>query len=367
MIRLALREVRRRPRRFAGAGGVLTLVMVLLVFLGGLLDGLFLGSTGAIRVQRADVLTYSENARDQFLRSRIDPALRARVEAAPGVREAGGLGVTLVGARIPGRDQRADAAVIGYELAPDGVPPTPPPGWGWADRRLRAAGAREGQTLRLGPRGVPVRVRGFVSDTGYLLQGGLWVAPATWRAVQNASLVDGAVGPGVFQVLAVRGAGDPRSLAAAIDAATGGQTSSLTREQAVFSLPGTRQQNRTFTGLIAATVVVAILVVALFFVLLTLERTALYGVLKAVGASSGQLFAGVVVQALVIALVAAGLGGAVALGLAGLMPAQVPVRIEPARVGWSAVLLLVAAALGSAMSLRRVIRVDPAQAIGRAG
>lgn len=365
-MRIALRELRRRPGRFGVATAVLTLITTLLVFLGGLLDGLFLGSTGAIRAQQADVLVYSADSREQFLRSRIDTDLRLVVEAAEGVERVGGLGIALVGARQEGVDEVSDAAVIGYESAPAGVPEVPPAGEGWADERLRADGVQRGDTLLMGPRGVPVRVRGFVEDTGYLLQGSLWVAPTTWREVQNASRPDAAVGKDVFQVLAVDGDGrDPAQLARGIEGADGGSLSALTRDEAILSLPGTRQQNTVFNGIIGATVLVAVLVVALFFVLLTIERIGVYGVLKAIGASSTQLFAGVVAQALAVSAVALTLGIGLALLLAGLVPEQVPLRIEPGRLVTTAGLVFGAAALGSIVSLRRVVRIDPASAIGR--
>jgi putative ABC transport system permease protein len=363
---VALRELRRRPGRFGVATGVLTLITTLLVFLGGLLDGLFLGSTGAIRAQDADVLVYSAFSRDSFLRSRIGPELRQEVERVPGVEETGGLGLALVAARVPGEEEPADAAVAGYQLAPEGVPPTPPPGEAWADRRLEADGVRVGQTLLMGPAEVPIRVRGWVEDTSYLLQGTLWVAPETWRRVQSLSRPDAAVAPGVFQVLAVRGEGDPADLARAIEAGTGGRTSALTLDEAVFSLPGTAQQNRVFTGIIGATLLVAVLVVGLFFVLLTLERTGLYGVLKAIGASSRQLFAGVVAQAVVVTAVAVALGTALAVLLALAVPPEVPLQLEPARAGITALGMLAAALVGSIVSLRRVVRIDPATAIGSA-
>ena len=53
-MRLALRELRRRPNRFVVATAILTLIALLLMFLGGLLDGLEAGSTGALRQQPAD-------------------------------------------------------------------------------------------------------------------------------------------------------------------------------------------------------------------------------------------------------------------------------------------------------------------------
>ena len=111
--------------------------------------------------------------------------------------------------------------------------------------------------------------------------------------------------------------------------------------------------------------VTAIVVVALFFALLTVERTGLYGVLKAIGASSRSLFAGVLLQAVVLTLVASALGAAAALALDALVPpGAIPFTATPARLVSSTVSLLFAAVVGCAFSLRRVLKVDPATAIG---
>ena len=82
---------------------------------------------------------------------------------------------------MPGETDLADTAVIGYQQAPDGVPAPPPAGGAWADRRLEAFGVKQGQTLKVGPQGVPITVKGWVEDTNYLLQGALWVDSETWR------------------------------------------------------------------------------------------------------------------------------------------------------------------------------------------
>ena len=44
-MKLALKELRRRPGRFSTAAVILTLIAILLMFLGGLLDGLIASST----------------------------------------------------------------------------------------------------------------------------------------------------------------------------------------------------------------------------------------------------------------------------------------------------------------------------------
>ncbi len=371
-MRLAWRELRRRPGRFTMATATLAVLAALLLFLAGLLDGLFLGSTGAIRAQRADVFVYSDTSRDSFLRSRITPATREMVEGVEGVESVGGLGIALVGAAVPGEEELADAAVIGYELAPRGVPAPPAPGEAWADDRLEAFGVDVGDVLELGAARIPVQVIGFVSDTNYLLQGALWVEPGTWRDVQNANRPDARVADDVVQVLVVVGDSqlNDSDLATRIDTATAelgtgtGATSSLTKSEAEFSLPGTREQNSTFNQILGVTFAVVVLIVALYFALLTLERIPLYGMLKAVGASTRQLFAGVIVQAVVVASAAFALGAGVTLLGAATAPAQLPLTVEPGRVLSTYIVLVVCAVLGSLASLRRVARIDPAQAIG---
>lgn len=365
---LALIEMRRRPGRFAAVVAALGFLVVLLLLLGGLLDGLYRGSTGALRAQDADLLVLASQSRDSLLRSVVGPADRRRVAAVPGVRTTRGLGVALVGVAVPGRDAVADGAVLGYEGGVRGVPLPPGPGEAWVDRRLRADGVREGQRLLLGRGRVPVRVRGFVDDTSYLLQGGIWVRLGTWRRVLRQNRPDAALGPRAVQGLAVRvePGVDPGRVAAAIRRATGGRLEALSVAAAVDALPGVRAQNSTFRGIITVTLGVAGLVVGLFFALVTLERTVLYGVLKALGASSGQLAAGVATQAVAATLVAALAGGIVALGLVAVTPPDIPVELRPDRAAVILAGLVVAALAGSALSLRRVVRIEPASVIGGA-
>lgn len=369
-MKIALRELRRRPSRFATATIILTLIAILLMFLGGLLDGLLKDATGAVRAQDGDVIVYSATARDSFFRSRIPPELRSQVEAVPGVAEVGGIGVALLGGRVPGNGPRdlANLAMFGYEVAPTGVGEPPPEGQAYADEVLRDDGIGTGTEVLVGPARTPVEVIGFVSDTNFSGQGSLWVSADTWRAVQNANRPDATVGPDVFQSLVVRGDGvSPTELADRIDAATDGATESLTVDEAVNALPGVEQQRSVFNQIIGVTVVVAIVVVALFFALLTIERLGLYGVLKAIGARSRTLFAGVVLQAVLVTLIACTVGAGIAVALDLAIPAgAIPFSLTPARVISSFGYLLLASVIGCAFSLRRVLRIDPAAAIGSA-
>lgn len=368
-MRVALRELRRRPSRFATATVILTLIASLLMLLGGLLDGLTDNATSAVAAQRGDAIVFSSTAESSFLRSRIDPRTRSTVEQVDGVDAVGGIGVAQLGARVPGNDERdlADVALFGYEIPPEGVPDPPGPGEAYADRSLEAGGIEEGMTIEVGPQRTPIEIVGWVDGLVYSGQGSLWVQPTTWRDVVNQNRPDAGVGEDVFQALVVQVAPgeDPAEVVQRIDAATDGATATLTLDDAVEAIPGVTEQRSTFNQIIGVTVLIAVIVVALFFALLTIERTALYGVLKALGATSGSLFAGVVLQAVVVTAVASAIGAGLAALFDLVVPAGgIPYTLLVPRVAGSVLLLVFAAVLGCTFSLRRVLRIDPASAIG---
>ncbi len=367
-MKLALRELARRPGRFAVAGVILTLIAILLMFLGGLLDGLIANSTGALRVQQADRIVYSATSKDSITRSRIEPSVRSEVTQVVGAGKVGGLGSVQLGARLPDRGPRDLVPVVlfGYELAPRGLGASPPrDGEVYADAALRAEGITEGTVLKLGPARTEVTVVGFIDDSQYSGQATLWGSLDTWRAVLAANRPDATLGKGVVQALVVRDAPTDPATSQDIDQATDGVTHTLTVSEAIGALPGVSEQQTTFNQIIGVTIVIAIVVVALFFALITVERIGLYGMLKAIGASSRTLFAGVVLQAVLVTLGAAALGAAATLLLDAVIPAgAIPFEATPSRLISSVVYLLVASIVGCAFSLRRVLKVDPAAAIG---
>jgi putative ABC transport system permease protein len=368
-VRLALKELRRRPGRFGVATVILTLIAILLMFLGGLLDGLTAGNTGAIRAQQADLIVFSSTSQDSLVRSRIDLEQRRQAKDVDGVGTVGGLGSVQLGGRIEGRTARdlVPTVLFGYEAASAGLPKPPTkPGEAWADDTLKAEGVELGDVMRVGPARSPVKVIGFVDDTRYAGQSTLWASLGTWRKVQNENRPDARVGPGGSQALVVQASdSDPADLADRIDEATGGSTSSLTEDEAIDALPGVAAQESVFNQIIGLTVLIAIIVVALFFALITVERIGLYGVLKALGAGSGRLFAGVLLQAVIVTLIACGIGALAAIALDAVIPVgSIPFIATGGRLAGSTFFLLVAAVIGCAFSLRRVLRVDPATAIG---
>ncbi len=259
--------------------------------------------------------------------------------------------------------------MFGFEIPPNGIDQMPAEGEAIADESLREQGAQVGSVLRLGPNETKVVVTGFISDSNFQNNASVWTTLDTWRRVTQENRPQAAVGPDVSQALTVIGDGSVSVdvLIERIDAATSGTTASFTPEGSVLENDAVQGQQGTFNQIIGVTVTIAVVVVALFFALLTVERTGLYGVLKAIGARSSTLFVGVVAQAVVVTLIASAIGAAIAVVLdVTLPPGVIPYQLGLSRVLFSVVALLFASVIGCAFSLRRVLRIDPASAIGTA-
>jgi putative ABC transport system permease protein len=364
---LPVREMRRQRRPFLLLTGGLTVIALLLVVLGGLAQGLVDGFSGALRAQDADLVVYSRAANDSVVRSRVTDEQRQAIAALDGVASVGGLGISLVAARQPDGGETLDVAVVGDDDAQPGRMPSPPEaGQAYADERLRDDGVSTGDVLRVGAGERAVEVVGFVDDASYLLNGTLWVEPGTWRAIHTDAHPDTAPPPAGFQVLTVRTAAgaDATEVAARIDEATGGETRTLTRAAAIDAIPGLAQSAGTLDAVGYLVLVVALLVAALFFSLVVVERLPLYAVLKALGASTRRLVAGVAVQASACAAVALVVAAVLGSGLAASSPPGMPMALPPGRLLTLFVALELATVVGAITALRRIHGVDPATAIG---
>lgn len=368
-MRIALTEIRRRPWRFLRAGAALVFLVLLLLSLGGLTDGLTLNANAALRAQKGDLVVFGADTKLSFIRSRLDPATVQAVRGVGGATEVADFAVALVGSKAEDTSATIPAAVLGTDGAVRGIDRPPGPGDAVVDSSYRDDhGMKVGDTLTLGPAALPVKVVGFVDDTKFLYQAGVWVSPETWRKVVASYRPDAVLTADEAQALVVTAAdGSPGAVAALaerIDKATGGATETVTLSEAGLALPGVSQQASTFKGIIGITFLVVGLVVAMFFILLTIEHLPLYGVLKAVGASNGQVATGVVTQAVVVAVSSFAGGLLLALLVGRLLSSTTPFALQTSRMVSVGVGVVVVSVLGSLVSLRRVVKVDPVSVIG---
>lgn len=367
----ALAEIRRSRGRFASIVVALALIVFLVLVLSAFADGLFYGSTGALRSTGADVYVFSADARLSLDRSALREGVRDEVLGVEGVADAGAVG-TLFANGGPGDD--LSLAVFGHlpgrpggpvEAVAGRLPEPGEDGVAAVDETLRAGGVEVGDQLRLAGSETPIEVVGLVRDTSYSLQGSVWTSLGTWRGVRAEVRPETEGDDTTVAALAVRVAegADPAEVARRIGVQLD-DVEAVTSAGAYLAIPGVAQQSSTLRSIIITTFLVAGLVVALFFALLTLEKRGLLAMMKALGASGRYLAGGILVQAVVATMAGLVLGGLLALALSQILPSDIPTLFRPPAALVVAGATLVTAVTGAALSFRRVNRIDPASALG---
>lgn len=234
-----------------------------------------------------------------------------------------------------------------------------------ADVSLQDEGISLGDSVTLTGSSQPVEIVGFVENAQYLLAATVWVPLETWQALRREVRPE-TIGLGpvaqAFPILLdpdVTGA----SVGAAIDEALG-TTETVSKDEAVLSLPGVDQQKSTFTAIIIVSFVVVGVVIALFFALITLEKRGQFAILKAIGSSNRFLLQGVLVQAIIATVAGYVLGWALSRLLALALPGYVPIEFLTGTAVSLFAATIVMGGVGALFSFRRIIRIDPAAALG---
>jgi putative ABC transport system permease protein len=216
---------------------------------------------------------------------------------------------------------------------------------------------RTGDTVSLVGR--TLTVAAVVGDASYSHTPAIWVSLDTWRA---AAPPTGTTGP-TATVIALTTT--PAVDVGATDAAAGTKTvrtgDSLAAIGSYTSENGSLQLMRGFLFAIAA------LVIGAFFSVWTMQRSGDVAVLKALGASTGNLLRDALGQAAVLLTGGTVVGAAAAAGLGALLAGSaVPFRLTPATVLGPAAVIIALGVLGAALSIRRITSVDPLTALGSA-
>lgn len=130
-----------------------------------------------------------------------------------------------------------------------------------------------------------------------------------------------------------------------------------------FSLPGYRPQVLTFSLMIGFLIFIAALVLSVFMYILTIQKKAIFGVLKAEGVGSAYIARSVIAESLILVLVGLLVGLICALVTGFMLSGKVPFAVNGLFFVCIAVLFAIGALLGSLVSVSYISRVDPVEVI----
>jgi putative ABC transport system permease protein len=373
---LALAEVRRAKLRFALLTGAVGLLAYLILFQLALTNGLVTQFIGAIRNQSGPVIVFGADARANLEASSIRPEQVDAVASIDGVAraQAWGEGTFTVSTEVSRADTNSkgrliDAAVFGYTLGGLGAPTKLTEGrLPTADFEAVASSINEdegfaiGQRVRLEPSDREITIVGLADDINYSVAPTLFASYATYEAaVRILNPEAPAVQPSA--VLAEPSPGVSTSaLASRITRGVDG-VEALTRSQAEAKSPGVSQVRSSFNIIIGLLWFVVLLVTALFFLILTVQKIGPLTVMRAMGASGAKLVSALMIQVVIVMIGGAVVATALFLATIGPAGAGLGLRADPALIVRTTVVLLVLALVGTALgATRRIRRIDPASA-----
>lgn len=359
---LALTEMRRSKLRFGLLAGAVSLLVFLVLLLTTLSNALVSSITGALEGVDADVLVYSETARDNLQASRLAPESVDQVAAIGSVTAAGPVSVLTTSASL--KDGTEDLQVFGFEPGKPGAPT------GLSDGRLPdsasevamdGGGYAIGDTLDLTATGQQATVVG-------LLRGAQFAASPT--AYVNSDLygeIVRAINPNVpfvpVNAVAVTTDGEPATAVADINAGVEGMKAYV-KQDAVSLIPGVGSISQTFGILVGLTFIIGVVVIGFFFLILTVQKMKAFTLLRAIGAGTGRLSVVVAVQITVTVLLASAIAVVLTLLAVQGLNSGIPVSLSPVLVVGTVAAVLLFSLLAGLLSIRRISKIDPFTAAG---
>lgn len=364
---IGLLEIRRRKFQFALIALVVTLISYLVLMINGLGVGLNEQAGRALRNFDAAAIAYSDRAGLSVIRSELSAELVERIASESGAAESAPLGYMAANYRKD--DASVDsAAFLGFDPGSIGEPRvTSGRGLTANDRYgllvdrsfLRYSGLEIGDRVTISVRLVEqeFEIVGEINEGAFFFQPAVYLLRSTWQELKY-----GEVGPGTpaASVVLLQGNGL---------AGTSGQGwEAVSKSTAFANIEGVSGQQSTVQALQLFGYLIGGLVIGVFFYVLTLQKVAQIGVLKAVGASSFFVFRQVMVQALFISAI--GVGVAIPLAwftnrLIQRVPDPVPIAFTNGTFITTSALLVLMALVGAMFSGRQVAGVDPIIALGQ--
>jgi putative ABC transport system permease protein len=366
---VALKEIRRSLGRFVLLSLAVALLVLLLLFFQAVAGTLTSGLTGGLESSSAEVLVYDVRARRNPANSLIPPTAEAAVGAVTDVAAVSPIGLSVFTGTTDGAE--IDVQLVGGDPTGPSVPAD------LADGRLPAApgealfsGSSFDDPIEIGQsvtvEGVTIEVVGTADDAAFNVLPTLYVPFEDFVAAsQNRAGVPIEVAPSLLGVRVADGA-DPAAVAAALTESVDG-IEALQRAEAGDALPGGSQITQSFNILSLLLYIVVTIVTGVFFLILTVQKQDALVLLRAVGASSGDIVGSVLIQVLIVVGAGAVIGTAVTAGLLSLTRDVFGAGLNPTTTVISVAAIVILGLLASIGAVRRVLAIDPVEATTSGG
>lgn len=419
---LAIREMRFAKGRYALIATIMVLVSFLVLFVTGLAQGLSYDNAASIKNMAATHFVLEQDSNHRFTRSQVGQQELDEARAVVGQDNVEPFGVRMTTVSPADDTKKIDVTLFmvnpGSWLAPavtEGKAINDQSaGQVVVDQKLAKSGVTIGTVLVDQASGTEWTVSGFVQNESFSHAPVVFLNEQEWLALQagsrtvqaspttggveaksgagtieasagtsmstkadtgatgnenatsntkaiGTSTPSGSLSAPVYNAIAVKGADDQVSkLSAALP-----KTEIITKSDAVSAIPGYKEEQGSLLMMIAFLYVISAFVLAVFFYVITIQKTSQFGILKAIGTRNAYLAGSVSLQVLLLSVGSLVISVLLVRLFESILPASMPFQLGFSTLALTCVLFILMSMAGSLFSVWKVTKIDALDAIGR--
>ncbi|KGE17147.1 ABC transporter permease [Paenibacillus wynnii] len=369
---LALREMRHSKARYLLIMVIMLLVSFLVLFVTGLARGLAYANISAVQNMSANYYVVQGDADQTFRRSQLNEVELQDVRSVVGEQNATPLGIQMSTITAKGTDVKTDVTFFAVDMK-GLIAPAIAKGEGISnetkgsvvvDRKLEQDGITIGSTLIDQATGMTWSVAGYVQDSSYSHTPVVYLNLPDWQEMKQGMSRGTAADQTVsFNVIAIKAT---QKQVNQISEQTK-NVEVITKKQAISSIPGYSAEQNSLKMMIIFLFVIAAFVLAVFFYVITIQKTSQFGILKAMGTKMSYLAWSVVGQVMILSVASLCISLLLTFGMNMSLPDSMPFQLDTSTIILTSCLFIGMSLLGSLISVARVAKIDALEAIGRTG
>ncbi|HHO5778153.1 TPA: ABC transporter permease [Staphylococcus aureus] len=347
---LAWNEIRRNKLKFGLIIGVLTMISYLLFLLSGLANGLINMNKEGIDKWQADAIVLNKDANQTVQQSVFNKKdIENKYKKQATLKQTGEI--------VSNGHQKDNVLVFGVEKSSFLVPSlieghkATKDNEVLADETLKNKGFKIGDTLSLSQSDEKLHIEGFTESAKYNASPVIFTNDATIAKI-NPRLTGDKINAVVVRDTNWK------------DKKLNQELEAVSINDFIENLPGYKPQNLTLNFMISFLFVISATVIGIFLYVMTLQKTSLFGILKAQGFTNGYLANVVISQTLILALFGTAFGLLLTGVTGAFLPDAVPVKFDVLTLLVFAIVLMIVSVLGSLFSILTIRKIDPLKAIG---
>ncbi|HDF3720323.1 TPA: ABC transporter permease [Staphylococcus aureus] len=347
---LAWNEIRRNKLKFGLIIGVLTMSSYLLFLLSGLANGLINMNKEGIDKWQADAIVLNKDANQTVQQSVFNKKdIENKYKKQATLKQTGEI--------VSNGHQKDNVLVFGVEKSSFLVPSlieghkATKDNEVLADETLKNKGFKIGDTLSLSQSDEKLHIVGFTESAKYNASSVIFTNDATIAKI-NPRLTGDKINAVVVRDTNWK------------DKKLNQELEAVSINDFIENLPGYKPQNLTLNFMISFLFVISATVIGIFLYVMTLQKTSLFGILKAQGFTNGYLANVVISQTVILALFGTAFGLLLTGVTGAFLPDAVPVKFDVLTLLVFAIVLMIVSVLGSLFSILTIRKIDPLKAIG---